>query len=71
MTVTILVTRCKWSEKTPRREMWLSMEPGWATCACGGVQQLPNGVFPEHGRGQCYLGHCQAWPADAEVVYDK
>ena len=76
MVVSILVTRCDWSGKVPRRSMWSSLDPGRAVCACGASQVVEQAagmfpVFPVHGRGQCYAGHCEAWPYGVEVVFDE
>jgi len=61
--------RCEQSGKEPARTWWASLEPGLATCACGGTWTVeePAGVFPEHGRGQCEPGHCATWTADVQV----
>jgi len=52
--------------------MWLSLEPGKAICDCGGTWEVErsSGAFPDHGRGQCYAGHCEAWPEDMMVVIE-
>jgi hypothetical protein len=73
----LVLTRCEWSGKVPRRQMWSAMEPDLAVCACGGTWEalsaVGNGaeVFPEHGRGQCFPGHCEAWPTDMSVTLER
>jgi hypothetical protein len=77
----IYLDRCEWSGKEPSLSMWAALQPDEAVCACGGTHKIEPqvedgvnlghpGVFPEHGKGQCYEGHCQAWPVGMRVVFD-
>jgi hypothetical protein len=50
--------------------MWAGLEPDVAVCPCGGSWKLQqNEAFPQHGQGQCFPGHCDAWPEHFQAIF--